>query len=169
MRQRAALALELGAQQLGVHRADQLAQRPAPGADDLGGALGADLAGQAVEQRADLLLDERRERVLVAQRVEHREAERLVVAALAEARDRLDHPHVVGVVAAPVGREDAELGEPVEHVRAGRRSARGRRCARAARVARVERELEDRVALLDERRGLLGPAVHHLADPRAAA
>ena len=77
---------------------------------------GRELAGQPVEQHPDLLLDERPERVAVAQRVVDREAERLVVAAGAEAHDRVDHGDVVGVVAVGVGREDAELGEPVEDV-----------------------------------------------------
>ena len=50
------LAAQLGEQQLRVHRADQLAQRLGARGDDLGGAVGLDLAGEAVEQRADLLL-----------------------------------------------------------------------------------------------------------------
>src|SRR5215218_6954098 len=70
-------------QHLRVHRADQLAQRLAAGADDLHGAFGLDLP-QALDQHVDLLLDERAQRLAVAERVVDREAERLVVAALAE-------------------------------------------------------------------------------------
>ena len=71
---------------------------------------------EPLEQHADLLLDERRERVAVAQRVVDREAERLVVAAGAEADDRLDDLDVVGVVAGARRAEHADLGQPVEHV-----------------------------------------------------
>ena len=46
---------QLGEQQLGVHRADELAQRLGARGDDLGRAVDLDLAGQAVEQHADLL------------------------------------------------------------------------------------------------------------------
>ena len=61
-----ALAAQLGEQQLGVHRADQVAQRLGAGGDDLGRALDGDLAGEPVQQRADLGLDERLQRVAVA-------------------------------------------------------------------------------------------------------
>ena len=88
-------------QQLGVHRADQLAQRIGAGLHDLQRALDVDLAGEPLEQRADLLLDERFERLAVAQRVVDGEPERLVVAAGAEARDRLDDLDVVGARSRP--------------------------------------------------------------------
>ena len=87
---RGRLPAQLGQQQLGVHRADQLAQRLGARRDDLGGAVDLDLAGEAVEQRPDLLLDQRCERLAVAERLVDGEAEPLVVAARAEAGDRLD-------------------------------------------------------------------------------
>jgi hypothetical protein len=71
----AALALKLGLEHLGVQRADELAQRLGARRDDLRRPLDLDLAGEAVEQRADLLGDERLERLAVAQRVEDREAQ----------------------------------------------------------------------------------------------
>jgi hypothetical protein len=40
------LARQLGQQHLGVHHADEVAQRLGAGGDDLGGAVGADLAGK---------------------------------------------------------------------------------------------------------------------------
>src|SRR3546814_11360826 len=70
-----------------------------------------DLA-EPLQEDVDLALDQRRERVAVAQRVIDGEAERLVVAARAEARDGVDDRDVIGVVALGVGREHAELGEP---------------------------------------------------------
>ena len=85
-------------------------------ADDGGGALRVDVA-EPLDQHVDLALDQRRERVAVAERVVDREAERLVVAARAEAGDRVDDRDVVRVVAVRVGREHAELGQPLEHVR----------------------------------------------------
>ena len=81
-----------------MHRADQVAQWLGARGDDLHGALDLDLAGEALEQRADLLDDQRLQRRAVAQGVEDREAELLVVAAGAEARDRLDDLDVVGVL-----------------------------------------------------------------------
>src|SRR3569832_2562903 len=95
-----ALASQLGEQQLRVQRADLLAQRRGAGGDDLDRAVLLDGPGEAAEQHAHLLLDERRERLAVADRVVDGEADRLVVAARAEARDRRDDLHVVGVVAA---------------------------------------------------------------------
>ena len=68
-------------------------------------------------QHADLLRHERLERPLVAQGVVDGEAQALVVAAGAEAADRLDHPHVRRRVAAGVGRQHLELGEAVEDLR----------------------------------------------------
>ena len=97
-----------------MHRADELAQRLGARRDDLDRPLDRDLARQAVQQRPDLLGDERLERLAVAQRVVDREPERLVVAPRAEAGDRRDDALVVGVVA--VGREHAEVLQPREHV-----------------------------------------------------
>ena len=54
------------------------------------------------QQHANLLLDQRLQRLAVAQRVVDGEADRLLVAAGPEPRDRLDDRHVVGVVAASV-------------------------------------------------------------------
>ena len=67
-----------------MHRADEVAQRFRTGGDDLQCALDLDLAGEAIEQDADLLGDERLERIAVAQRVEDGEAELLVIAPGAE-------------------------------------------------------------------------------------
>src|SRR5258708_7874031 len=67
--QSATLAPQLGEQQLGVHRADQLAQRLRAGADDLRGAVRRHAPGQPLQQDADLLRDERLERFAVTQRV----------------------------------------------------------------------------------------------------
>ena len=64
-----------------MHGADELAEGLRAGGDDLRRAIHLDLAGQAVEQRAHLLLDQRRQRLAVAQRVVDREAKLLVVAA----------------------------------------------------------------------------------------
>ena len=50
------LAAQLGEQQLGVHGADELAQRLGARGDDVRRALDADLAGEPLEQVADLLL-----------------------------------------------------------------------------------------------------------------
>ena len=94
-----ALALELGDQQLGVQRGDQVVERADAGLDDLERPVGVDVAGEALGEHLDLLGDERLERPLVAQRVVDGEAEALVVAAGAEAADRLDDPHVRGRVA----------------------------------------------------------------------
>ena len=77
------------------------------------GALDVDLAGQPVEQHPDLLLDQWLERLAVAQRVVHGEAERLLVTAGAKARDRGDDRDVVGVVAARGRGQDTQLLEPV--------------------------------------------------------
>src|SRR5205823_2875227 len=103
----AVLAVQLGEQQLRVHRPDEIAQRLRPGGDDVDGALDLHLARKAVQERADLLFDERLERLAVAERVVDREAQRLVVAPGPEARDRLDDLHVVAVVTAAVGGEHA--------------------------------------------------------------
>src|SRR5947209_14954024 len=64
------LPSELGEQQLGVHRADQLAQGLDAGGHDLHRALDLDLAGETVDERADLLFNERLERLAIAQRSE---------------------------------------------------------------------------------------------------
>ena len=50
---------------------------------------------EPVKQRPHLLVDQRLERLAVAQRVVHGEPQRLLVAAGAEAGDRLDDLHVV--------------------------------------------------------------------------
>ena len=78
-------AAQLGEQELRVHRADEVAQRLGARRDDLHRALDLDLAGEPIEQRPDLLLHERLERIAVAQGVEDREPELLVVAARPEA------------------------------------------------------------------------------------
>ena len=108
--------------------------------------------------------DERLERLAVAQRVVDGEAERLVVAAGAEARDRLDDLHVVGVVAARVGRQHAELGEAVEHVARARRSAAhlGRRDALG--LARASARSRMRSSSSISARGALGVLVEHALD-----
>ncbi len=143
------LGAELGEQQLGVDRPDQLAQRLRAGRDDLVRALHLDLAGEAVEQRAQLLLDERLERLAVAQGVVDGEAERLVVAAGAEAADGLDDLHVVRAVAAAGGGQHADLAQPREHV-AGDVVAladllRGHAARAAALLRAGERALDDAV------------------------
>ena len=79
-------------------------------------AVDVDLAGEPLEQHLHLLGHQGRQRFSEAQRVVDGEAERLLVAARAEARDRLDDLHVVLVVAVAVGRQHADLGEPLEHV-----------------------------------------------------
>ena len=66
----------------------------APGLDQVDHAVGLELAGQALEHHLDLLLHQRLQRALVAQRVVDGEADLLVVAAGAEAADGLDHLHV---------------------------------------------------------------------------
>ena len=77
--------------------------------------------------------DQRLQRLAVAQRVVHREADRLLVAAGAKARDRLDDRHVVGVVAARV-RASAPRAPRAGRARcAGRRRCRARARARRAR------------------------------------
>ena len=119
----------------------QVAQRLGARGDDPRRALDRHLAGEPVEQRAHLVLDQRLERLAVAQRVEDGEAERLVVAGGAEARDRLDDLHVLAVVAAAVRRQHRDLGEPVEHVLrdavALARLRLGQALARSARRARA--------------------------------
>src|SRR5215204_4490278 len=92
---RRALALELRHHRLAVQGAHQVLQRLGAALDHVGGGLGVHLPGEAVHQHVDLLLDELVERALVAQRVVDGEADALVDAAGAEARDRLDDPHVV--------------------------------------------------------------------------
>ena len=113
---------------------------PTPASIISSGALGVDVAGEPLRQHLDLLGDQRLERPLVAQRVVDGEPDPLVVAAGAEAADRLDDPDVRGRVAALVGAQHPELGEPVEHLLrhvvalahlARRRPARARRRARA--------------------------------------
>src|SRR4051812_19426553 len=97
---RVALTLQLGHQQLGVQRRDQVVQRLRAVLDHLHRAAGVHLAREAVEQDLDLLLHEVLERALVAQRVVDREADPLVVAAGAKARDRLHDPRTRRRVAA---------------------------------------------------------------------
>src|SRR5207244_2287352 len=114
--QAGALAAQLGEQELRVHRAQQLAQRLHARLDDLKRALDVHLARQAAEQSAHLLGDQRLERFAVAQRVVHREAQRLLVAARAEARDRLDDLYVVGLIARARRRQYTDLRQALEHV-----------------------------------------------------
>ena len=136
----------------------------APGGDDLRRAVGVDLAGQALEQHAHLLLDQRLERLAVAQRVVDREADRLVVAPGAEAADGLDDLHVVCVVAAAGRRSTPELGEAVQDVlgdlvapaRLGGGHSGGPRAG--------DRALEDPVLQLDERLDALGVVLQHALD-----
>ena len=77
--------LERSEQQLGVHGADQLAQRLGARGDDLHGALDVDLPREPLSSTRHLLLDQRLQRLAVAQRVVDGEAERLLVAAGPEA------------------------------------------------------------------------------------
>ena len=143
---------------------DQVAQGLGPGGDDLDGALGVDLAGQALEQRRHLLLHQRLQRLAKAQRVVDREAELLVVAAGPEARDRLDDRHVVGVVAARVGVSTSSSLQPVQHVgRAGRSGGAPRRRETRACSCAARARSSDAVLELDHRAGALGVLVEHLA------
>ena len=93
---------------------DQVVERAGAGLDHLHRPVGVEVAGEPLGEHLDLLGDQRLERLLVAQRVVDGEPEPLVVAAGAEAADRLDDPHVRRGVAVAVGAQDAELGEPVE-------------------------------------------------------
>src|SRR5688572_13208185 len=101
-------ALELRDQELCVERRDQVLERLGAGLEHLDDALRRDLAGEAIHDDVDLLLDQLLEVALVAKRVVDREPDLLVVAAGAEAADRLDDLHVRGRVAAGVSGENLE-------------------------------------------------------------
>src|SRR3954451_10802213 len=107
---------ELRHQQLRVHRRDQLAERLGTGFQQVDDLLRGLLAGQPLGEDADLFADELLEGALVTDRVVDGEADLLPVATGAEARDRLDDPHVGCAVAARRRRQDAQLREPVEHL-----------------------------------------------------
>ena len=101
--------------------------------------VGVHLAGEPLHQHVDLLLDEVGHRLLVAEGVVDGEADPLLVAAGAEAADRLDDPDVARRVAPPVRCEHLELREPVEHVLRERRSGGGPRRRSPARSRRRAR------------------------------
>ncbi len=111
-----AAALQLGDHQLRVQRRDQVLQRLGAGFKHLHHPLRRDLAGEPFHHHVDLLADQLFQGGFVAEGVVDGEADLLVVAAGAEAADRLDDRHVGGRVAAAVGGQDLELGEAVEHL-----------------------------------------------------
>jgi tetratricopeptide (TPR) repeat protein len=84
------LTEQLGDHQLGVHRRDQVLEGLGARFEHLDDPLGRNLAGEALHHHLDLLADEVFEGGLVAQGVVDGEADLLVVAAGAEAADRLD-------------------------------------------------------------------------------
>ena len=94
---------------------------PDAGLDHLHRPVGVDVAGEPLGEHLDLLGDELLERPLVAQRVVDREADPLVVAAGAEAADRLDDR------ARPTASSRAGPGSAPRARRAGRGPPRGPR------------------------------------------
>ena len=158
-----AVALELGDHQLRVQGGDQVLQGLGAGFEHLDHALGRDLAGEAVHDDADLLADQVFEGALVAQGVVDGEADLLVVAAGAEAADRLDDLHVGGRVAAAVGAQHLELLEPVEHLLGDAVALADLGGAGPGALAR-QRPVEDAVLELDQGAGALGVLVEHRLD-----
>ena len=133
-----------------MQRGDQVVERARAGLDQLHRAVGVDVAGQALGEHLDLLCDELLERPLVAERVVDSEADPLVVAARAEAADRLDDPHVRRRVAAAVRAQHPEVGETIEDLLGNLVAASDLLCGDPLALAR-QGTLEDPVLELDHR------------------
>src|ERR1700710_264272 len=157
------VTLELGNQQLGVERGDQVLEWLGPGFEHLDDPLRRDLPGKPVHHHVDLLADQLLERLLVAKGVVDREADLLVVAAGAEAADRLDDLDVRGRVAAAVGGEDLQLGKAVEDL-LGDAVALAHLGGAGPRPLAGERPVEDSVLQLQHRAGSLGTLGEHRPD-----